>query len=159
MPDTSSHLLQDKENRQTPSTAYISSRLGLTSPAFHTPSHAGAAHHEDPAASDPKPSRDSVHAADTLATGTISSHTLPLAFDKDHGTPNSAAASAGAAAAPAEESAAPAEEAALPVGACGDMRFSSPKGPTQRYAQQGDLHNFAKEQQATGLQARVSPCG
>lgn len=83
--------------------------------------------------------------------GTISSHTLPLAFDKDHGTPNSAAASAGAAAAPAAE-------AALPVVASGDGRFSSRQGPTESYAQQGDLHN-SRELQASGLQTQVGPCG
>lgn len=92
--------------------------------------------------------------------GTISSQKLPLAFDKDHGTPNSAAASAGAAAAPANEvPAAPAAEAALPVGASSDGMLSSPDGPPHSYAQQGDLHNVAKELQATRLQTRVSPCG
>ena len=156
-----SQVLQDKENRQTPSTAYVSSRLGLTSPALQTPSHAGTADLEDPTASNAKPSCDNAHAASTLAKGSISGYTLPFTHDEAHGTPSSAVASVppctGVAGAPA--AAAPAAETALPAGVFGDRRLSSPEGPTHSIAQEGgsNPYDLAKEQQATAPQTRVSP--
>ena len=154
-------MLQDKENRQTPSTAYVSSRLGLTSPALHTPSHAGTANLEDLAASNAKLSCDDANAASTPAMGAISSYMLPFVLDKARGTPSSAAASVppstGAAAAPAaENAAAPVAETALPVGAFRDGGFTSRADPSNSLAHDFNPYNLAKERQTTEPQTRVS---
>ena len=162
-------LLQDKENRQTPSTAYVSSRLGLTSPALHTPSHAGTANLEDLAASNAKLSCDDANAASTPAMGAISSYMLPFMLDKARGTPSSAAASVppstGAAVAPAaeyaaapaaENAAAPVAETALPVGAFCDGGFTSRADPSNSLAHDFNPYNLAKEQRTTEPQTRVS---
>lgn len=144
MPDISS--MQDKENRHTPSTAYISSRLGLASPALHTPSHASALDHDAVAAHKPVSTCADAHAISTPSGGVATdfSHLRPYVVDKDHSTPISAA---------------PSPEAALPVVAISDRRRDSSSGPAHIFAQHSscEADSLAKQQPPTDAPTGVSP--
>lgn len=142
MPNTLN--MQDKENRGTPSTAYISSRLGLASPALHTPSGASAHDPDGEAASKAVSLCNDAHTTSTPSGRMDFSHLRPCMVDKDHSTPISAEPSA---------------EPALPVGPVSEQRHSSQLGPAHSCAQQSgaEADPLAKWQQSTDTNAGASP--
>ena len=88
--------MQDKENKQTPSTAYVSSRLGLASPAFETPARTAVPTHtqtQEEAATKSVPSRQDAHAHSTPSAVTAFAHITPPVTGSGHSTPTSEAAS------------------------------------------------------------------
>lgn len=138
--------MQDKENRHTPSTAYISSRLGLASPALHTPSHASAIDHDPVAAPRPVSSCNDAHVTST-PSGRVAkdfTHLRPYAADKNHSTPISAAPSA--------------EASALPAVAISDRRRHSLLGAADSSAQQSGAgaDTWAKQQPPTDADTGAS---
>ena len=81
--------MQDKENKHTPSTAYVSSRLGLASPAFQTPARSGhkSAQHGSKSA---HACRDA-NTHSTPSVGTALTHVTPSVAGGEQPTPSSGA--------------------------------------------------------------------
>ena len=108
--------MQDKENRSTPSSAYISSRLGPASPALHTPSHPNPAQPSEHAHSSAAPNMlpsGIAHAISSPSIGTAQTHVTPSVVGNGHSTPTSAAAAV-----------IPCTEAVLPMRAFGERAHS-----------------------------------
>lgn len=138
--------LQDKENRQTPNTAYVSSRLGIASPAVHTPSHTSASQPSSVADQAVAQAIAPVDNSDALSTPSAFTHLTPSLVNNSHSTPTSAAASAMP------------SEAVLPIRTLGERAHSRPGAPHSSALQDGSLQNSLPEQQHDkGSQAEVSP--
>ena len=138
--------MQDKENRHTPSTAYTSSRLGLASPALHTPSDASAVDHDPVAAREPVSLCHDAHVTST-PSGRVAkdfTHLRPYAADKNHSTPISTAPSA--------------EASALPAAVISDRRRNSLLGAADSPAQQSgaEADTCANQQPPTHADTGVS---
>ena len=137
--------LQDKENTHTPNAAYVSSRLGIASPAVHTP-HTHAAQPSSVADQAVAQAASSLDVSDALSTPSAFTRLTPHVVNNSHSTPTSVAASA-----------IPSAEAVLPIRALGERAHSRLGAPHSSALQScGTQHNLPEQQHDKEPQAEVS---